>query len=149
MADGIEDYSWSLQDEGAARFIAVKYADRRKLYDEWQAKRKVADKSETVNGQPNPQYPRLRMEADIAQMRFEMAYLIAKNHDIEQQIDILGSLHGRVSVLEGAYTFLTMGLQTAKNLFCTELEKYSNHLNKRQSTKEPPCPSETSSSPKK
>lgn len=110
-------YAWTLQDEGASNFIDLKYSDRRKLHYDYHLKRKLADKSETIDGKSNPHYPRLRLEADMAQMRFEMSYLVAKNKQLETQISILANMFERMGVLEGAYSALTMGLENVKRLY--------------------------------
>ena len=93
---------------------------------EFQEKRKVADKSETVNGKPNPQYPRLRLEAEVAQMRYEMAYMVAKNKSLESRFELLYGLYERVSLLEGAYNFLTVGFENAKRMFQEALSKQAS-----------------------
>lgn len=100
---GLAAYAWSMRDEGQYQFMAKKYAERKKLADEFDVKRKLADKSETIDGKPNPQYPRIRLEADMAQMRYEMAYIVEKNAMLSEQVQIMGNLFQRVDILEGAY----------------------------------------------
>lgn len=103
LETGLEAFAWSMRDEGQYQFMARKYADRQKLSKEYEEKRKLADKSETIDGKPNPQHPRIRLEADMAQMRYEMAYILEKNSMLSEQIGILVQLFERVSLLEGAY----------------------------------------------
>jgi hypothetical protein len=119
--EALKSFQWSIQDEAQFEFIAIKYGDRKKLYDEYHEKRKLADKSETINGKPNLHHPRMLLEADVAQMRWEMAYLLSKNKELEERTQILSGLYERVSILEGAYNFLTMGFENAKKKFSEAL----------------------------
>ncbi len=101
--DQIQSFAWELRDERHYQFIARKYHDRRKLAAEADEKRKLADKSETINGKPNPQHPRLCVEAEMAQMRYDMAYMVDKNTQLEQYIETIEFVHQRLGILEGAY----------------------------------------------
>lgn len=134
--DPTEGALWSLRDEAHCRFIDFKYADRQKLAEDWHEKRKLADKSQTIAGKPNPQYPRLIVEAEIAQTRFDMAYLVAKNQQLEQQIMMLNDLHQRVSILEGAYTYLRMLAETAKLAFESAMKTISAEPKPKGATNE-------------
>lgn len=121
--EDITDYAWSMQDEGREELIALKYRDRKKLDEEAQKLWRAADSSQTVNGKSNPHYPRMKLEADVAEMRFEMSCVLAKNKDLQEQINILSGLYQRVSILEGAYNFLTMGYKQAEKMFKDALLK--------------------------
>lgn len=111
---GLGDWAWSIRDEGQYQFMATKYGDRKRLSEEYEAKRKVADKSETIEGKPNPQYPRIRLEADMAQMRYEMAYILDKNKQLSEQVEALTWLYQRVDILEGAYGHMKLLAETTR-----------------------------------
>ena len=106
--DKVSNFSWALRDEGQYEFMRQKYHDRRALEQAYDEKRKLADKSETINGKPNPQHPRLVIEAEMAQQRYEMAYIIDRNTMLQEQLEALSWLANRVSILEGAYGHLNM-----------------------------------------
>lgn len=94
---------WNFRDEATYAFLEQKYRDREKLGAEYNEARKLADKSQTIDGRPNPQHPRLVLEADMAQIKLEMAYIIDRNGQLQQYIETLEYLHQRVGILEGAY----------------------------------------------
>ena len=111
---GFKAIAWQMRDENMYAFIERKYHDRQALSDQAEAARKLAEKSQTIEGNPNPQYPRLLIEADIAQMKLEMAYVLDKNAQLAQYIDTLEFLHQRVGVLEGAYAHIKMLAETCR-----------------------------------
>lgn len=143
MSDSaLGDYAWSLQDEGQYQFLQRKYHDRRTLSKEATAARKLADKSETVNGQPNAHHPRLVLVADMAQVRCDMAYVMDKNRQLEEQITALSWLHQRVDILEGAYGHIKMLAETCRIDYASVLKamKIIEAFNKEhQNAKEKPA----------
>lgn len=115
MTHGEEEaWAWSMRDEGQYQFLRHKYHDRKGLADDCAQKRKLADKSETVDGKPNPEHPRLQMHAEMAQLRYEMSYIVDKNAQLETQIEALSYLCQRVDILEGAYGHVKLVAETAK-----------------------------------
>lgn len=106
---------WSMEDQANAEFLALKYQNRKQLGDDWTEKRKLAEMSKTKeDGKPNPLYPRLAMEAEMARMAFDMAYVIQINENLKQQVEILSSLYERVGLLEGAYSYLRQSTDYVK-----------------------------------
>ena len=110
----LAQYGWELHDERQYKFMEQKYHDRHKLFNEAEAARKLADKSQTIDGKPNPQYPRLCMEAEMANMRYEMAYIIDKNTQLSAIIETIAFMHQRVDILEGAYGHMKLMAETCK-----------------------------------
>lgn len=107
----MENFAWSLRDENHYTFIARKYEDRAKLHQDAESKRKAAEKMEAKN---DPHYHRMRVEADMAQMRYEMAYLVDKNAQLQRIIDPLEYVFQRVSILEGAYSHIKLLAETVQ-----------------------------------
>lgn len=105
---------WNFRDEATYAFLEQKYRDREKLGAEYDAARKLADKSQTIDGKPNPQHPRLALEADMAQLKLEMAYIIDRNSQLQQYIATLEYLHERVGILEGAYGHTKLLAETCR-----------------------------------
>lgn len=105
---------WTFRDEATYAFLEQKYRDREKLGEEYAAARKLAEKSQTVDGKPNPMLPRLEMQADMAQMKLEMSYIIDRNSQLQQHIETIGYLHDRVGILEGAYGHTKMLAETCR-----------------------------------
>lgn len=105
-----KDHAWNFRDEEQYSFIEKKFSDRRKLYEAAQYARKLADEAEPKDNQPNPQARRLRLEADMAIQRYEMAYIVDKNKQLQQIIEPLEFVFQRLSILEGAYSHVkTLG----------------------------------------
>lgn len=96
--------SWSFQDESNYNFIKLKYADRNALGDEAIAKRKaLADIAAE-----NPFYHRAAVSAELAQMRYEMAYIVAENNKLREMIGTISWLHEQLSLTQGAYAHTKM-----------------------------------------
>lgn len=108
------DEAWTMRDEEQYQFLEKKYGDRRSLYEGAVHARKQADRSETIDGQPNPHHRRLVLEAEMAQMRYEMAYVIDKNKFLSQFIETIEFLHQRVGLVEGAYHHVKLLAETAR-----------------------------------
>lgn len=115
--DQLASWQFNMQDERQYDFIRQKYADRRALMEQAAEARKKADSSQTVDGKPNPKHPALVLQADMAQLRFEMAYVVDKNNHLEAQVNILADLSQRVSILEGAYSHVKMVAETCRNYY--------------------------------
>lgn len=113
---------WTSQDESNFDFLKRKYQDREAMGEEWITKHKDAERNKIKeDGKPNPQYPRMAMEANIARMQFEYATIIARLDIMEHQQEIMAGLFQRVGILEGAYQSLAVATQTVK-------VDYSNRL---------------------
>lgn len=101
---------WVYQDEANYAAMQDKYKDRQKLCDEANAKR-AALKDMTSD---NPFYHRAAVSAEMAQMRWEMAYIVAENQRLREMVGTIDWLHQQVSVLTGAYGHVKMLAETAK-----------------------------------
>lgn len=108
------DMAWDFRDEEQYAFIEKKYGNRRALWEAAQQARREADGKELKDGQPNPQHRRLVLEAEMATMRFEMAYVIDKNKQLQQIIEPLEFVFQRLTILEGAYGHVKLLAETAK-----------------------------------
>lgn len=116
---------WSMQDEAQAQFLPMKYKERDALGADWQAKRKLADKNRLrEDGTPNPHHPRLVMEAEMANMRYDMAYVIEQNRRLQEQANILMSLFDRVGMLEGCYGYLRQAFDCVKSQYKDSIRKH-------------------------
>lgn len=127
-----EDGFWGIQDEAEREFLRTKYADakaRHALAEDWVAKRKHADKSKVVDGKPNPHFPRLNLEADIARVFYEMAHVVEMNNQLFKHIELLSSVSPRVDLLEGAYTHLRERLAYVTNSYKDSVD---NHFKDRK-----------------
>ena len=129
-----DDEVWNgLQDESEREFLRVKYADvkaRQALCEDWVAKRKHADSSvNTAEGKPNPHYPRLKLESDVARMNYELAHVIEMNTQVLRQLEMLTSVMPRLDMVEGAYSYLRQALEHVTTSY---KESISNHFKDRK-----------------
>jgi hypothetical protein len=128
-----EDLWTGMQDESEREFLRMKYADakaRQSLCDDWIAKRKHADSSvTTTEGKPNPQYPRLKLEADVARTNYEIAHVIEMNRQMLKQMELFCSVLPRLDMVEGSYSYLRQALDHAKTSYN---ESRINHLKDRK-----------------
>jgi len=115
---------WSAHDQAQLNFLQRKYGDREKLGDAWVEKRKHAAMNEKIDGKPNPHYPRLAMEAELARMAYDMAYVLEQNSMMQEQINILTELYHRVGLLEGAYAHLSQSTDYVKNQYKDSMRKH-------------------------
>lgn len=131
-------YEWTSQDESNYDFLKRKYQNRETLAEDWINKRKDAEKNKLKeDGKPNPQYPRMAMEAELARMQFEHATIIARVDIMEKQQEVMAGLFQRVGILEGAYQSLAVATQTVKVDYSNRL---STWLAKNKPRAEPPPP---------
>lgn len=117
MGSWEEQATWNFEDEAHNDWVQFKYGkeNRAKLKDDYTTKSKLAEKSKTLpDGRPNPHHPRLQLEADLAQTRYDMAYLVARNQELENKMEILVQLFDRVGILEGAYSHIKTVAEVAK-----------------------------------
>lgn len=98
------DIWWCFRDDKMNTLLENKYADRKKLAEEAEQKRQAVEKMDAAN----PLYHRAAVSSEMAQMRFEMAYIIDKNRQLAQYIETIEYLHQRVGILEGAYGHLKL-----------------------------------------
>jgi hypothetical protein len=125
LADMDHWQGWSGQDSAELRFLQMKYRDRAALCEEWIEKRKIAAMNkESEDGKASKHYPRMAMEADIARMAYEMAYILEQNSMMQEQINILTELYQRVALLEGAYTHLSQSTEYVKNQYKDSMRKH-------------------------
>lgn len=104
----MEAMVWAMRDERVYSMLERKYTDRKKLAAEAEDARKLAEKNQTIDGKPNPLLPMLLMRAEIAQLRFEMSYIIDKNTHLGSIIETVDYLHTRIGIAEGAYAHVKM-----------------------------------------
>lgn len=117
MGSWEENATWDFQDEAHNQWVQWKYGkeNRAKLKEDYQNKTKMVEKSKTLpDGKPNPHLPRMQLEADLAQTRYDMAYLVDRNQELENKMEILVQLFDRVSILEGAYSHIKTVAEVAK-----------------------------------
>lgn len=116
---------WSTSDEANVNFIKLKYAERERLGDEWVEKRKLAEKNKTrEDGKPNPHYARMAMEAELARMAFDMAYMVETNCRMAEQIIMLQVLFERVGLIEGNMAYLKQSTDYVKNQYKDSVRKH-------------------------
>lgn len=96
---------WKMEEELHADFMLRKYEDRKKLKADWKAKQKAAD-AQMVEGKPSARHEGMQAAADLASTRYDIAYVIAKQQELEARCEIMGSLWERVCLLEGAYSYI-------------------------------------------
>lgn len=101
---------WKFQDEANYAAMKDKYKNRKKLCDEMDAKRKAFKDM----APDNPFYHRAAVSAEMAQMRWEMSYIVAENERLRGMIETIDWLHQQVSILQGAYGHVKMLAETAK-----------------------------------
>lgn len=118
-------YPYGLQSDPNWDMIRRRYADTNALGEDWAAKRNAAAKMKTgKDGAPNPLYPRYALEAEVARLTFDMAYLVESNRLLKEQNDIFSELFQRVGILEGAYGHLMASVQTVKLEYYNKLKKF-------------------------
>lgn len=105
--------TWDISDEATEAFLKHKYQDRKILKEDHTAKKKIAEGQRLLDGKPNPQAPRLRLEADLAETRYEMSLIIHRNQVIERKLDMLEGLFERLALVEGAYSHLRLKSELA------------------------------------
>lgn len=101
---------WEIRDESYYSFLKHKYKDRAKLSQEAEDKRKAAD---AMVGSPH--HLRMTVEADMASMRLDMAYIVDRNNQLEQYLETVEFLHQKVGILEGAYSHIKMLAEVCRN----------------------------------
>lgn len=106
----IEANIWAIRDEQFYGFLKMKYADRKKLCDEAEEKRKAAEKMKDTD----PHFHRMAVSAEMASLRVDMAYIVDRNNQLEQYLETIEFLHQKVGILEGAYGHIKMLAEMAK-----------------------------------
>lgn len=81
-----------------------KYSDRKAIGDEAIKKRKALEDIKTVD----EFYHRLEFSAELAQMRWDMAFIVEENKRLHEIIETVGWLHQRMDVVYGAYSHIKM-----------------------------------------
>lgn len=123
--ENYKDSLWTMQDEANLELIKGKYGDRKQLAEDWIEKRKIAEKNRTrEDGSPNPQYPRMAMEAEIARFAYDIAYMVDGQRVLAEQICVMSSLFERVGLLEGAYAHLRQSTDYVKNQYKDSMRKH-------------------------
>lgn len=106
-----------------------RYNNPSALGEIWLEKRKLAEKGQLLeNGKPNPQHPRLVIEADQARMAYDMAYMIQMLDNFGLQLEVYSELFQRVGLLEGAYSHLMVGMQSVKLEYYNKLKQHVQDL---------------------
>lgn len=104
------DSEWTRIDQRDLEFIRHKYINQARVTDadpEWLRLHRTAEKNRTKeDGALNPNYYRMRMEADLARLQYEMGFMVRANAMAFQQLAIMEQLYQRVGLLEGAYSYL-------------------------------------------
>lgn len=132
---------WSSSDEANYNFLKEKYKNRERLGEEWITARKLASKSEfKEDGSRNPHYARLAMEAEMARLTFDNAYLVARTEMMQEQVDLVASLFQRVGILEGAYQSLALATSTVKGDYTNRLKGWLDEHGNTRPNPPPPRP---------
>lgn len=135
-------YDWTAQDEANYDFLKKKYEHRELLGEQWLHLRKTASQNEfKEDGKTrNPNYPRLAMEAELARLVFDNAYLISRMEMMQQQVDLVGALFQRVGILEGAYQSLALATSTVKGDYTNRLKGWLDAHGNPRPNPPPPRP---------
>lgn len=123
MSDGSP--LWCLQDEAQMQFIKTKYSDRESLLSHATELRKAADKGRLkADGSANPHHARLAIEADMASLTADFAYVMQASVMMQEQVEILSTLYQRVMLLEGAYSHLKQMTDYAKESYKESMKQH-------------------------
>lgn len=95
---------WTYEDQSNLDYLELRYADRKKLGEEAISKRKALKDIAS----DNPFYQRAAMSAELAAMRWDMAYIVAENKKLRMMIGTIDWLHTQVNILMGAYSHVKM-----------------------------------------
>lgn len=122
------DTGWNSSDQSELFFLHQKYTNNRPAEgedEEFFKLRKLAEKNKTrADGTPNPHYPRMSMEADIARMQYEMGLMVRVNAVLWNQLIMMEGLYQRVGLLEGAYGHLQQSTNYVKNQYRDSMKKH-------------------------
>lgn len=102
ISPGPSDDYW--QNAYAYTLMVAKYEDLKAIAKEARDKRKALDDIKA----DNPFYHRATASAEMAQIREDMALIVAENKRMHDMIDTIGDLHQRLSVVYGAYDHVKM-----------------------------------------
>jgi|GEM_PF-5633264 len=105
-----DDFIWEIRDEQYYSFLKHKYKDRQRLRTEAEEKRKAAEAMKD-----SPHRHRMTVEAEMASLMVDMAYIVDRNNQLEQYLGTIEFLHQKVGILEGAYAHIKMLAETCKN----------------------------------
>lgn len=90
---------WSFGEEANYNFIKERYKNRQKIGEEALSKKKAFEKMKA----DDPLYTRAAVSAEMAQMRWDMAYMVAMNERMREYVESLDFVHQQISILSGAY----------------------------------------------
>ena len=96
--------AWDYQDEIEYNHLKLKYGNRKELHEEAANKRKALRDCEP----DNPLYHRIAVSAEMAAMRVDYAYIVARNIRLEEMLGTVSFLHQRLDILEGSYGYMKM-----------------------------------------
>lgn len=102
--ESAEGDAWNYADEQEYGYVKLRHADRQKLLDEMANKKKALKDI----GPDNPLYHRIAVSAEMARMRADMAYIVARNDKLEELLGTVSFLHQRLDIVEGAYSHVKM-----------------------------------------
>lgn len=104
-----EDLHWAFRDDRFYDFLKQKYKERAKLFNEAEDKRKALEKMKDGD----PLYHRASVAAEMSSLRVDMAYIVARNTQLEEMLGTVEYLHQKIAILEGAYGHLKLLQETS------------------------------------
>lgn len=102
--------AWKYSDNTEYGHIQWRYRDRAAIGEEFLAKRKSFEKMST----DDPFYHRAAVSVEMAQMRYDMAYIVGMNNKMQEYINTISFLHDQVGVLQGAYAHIKLLAEKAR-----------------------------------
>lgn len=102
--------AWKYADNTEYTHIKWRYRDRPAIGEEFAAKRKSFEKMST----DDPFYHRAAVSVEMAQMRYDMSYIVAMNNKMQEYINTISFLHDQVGVLQGAYAHIKLLAEKAR-----------------------------------
>lgn len=115
----------SFYGEENLELLHYRYGDSRKLGEEWMAKDKLAERNKLLtDGRPNPQHPRLVIEAQQARICYDMSYIMQWKKQVAEQMEMMAELAMRMTILEGAYGHLKLQLGLTKEEYQASITRW-------------------------
>jgi hypothetical protein len=123
------DRNWSMQDQTELEHLRIKYENIPRITEhtepEWMGLRKIAEKNRlTADGKPNPHYPRMKIEADMARLQYELCIMVRVNAILFEQVQLQSMCFERIGILEGAYAYIRNKLDGVFNIHQDSVKKH-------------------------
>jgi hypothetical protein len=127
---GRYDDRWTMQDQCELDHLRIKYANIPAVdadsEPDWMMLRKAANKNEFLDDgkTKNPHYPRMKIEADMARLQYELAIMVRVNAIAFEQLQLQGMVFERMGILEGAYNYLRSKFDGVFNIYQDSMKKH-------------------------